>query len=732
LKFLFAGTLLLNALLLFLVQPMVARILLPYLGGAPSVWNTCMVFFQAMLLCGYAYAHLTTRWLSARRQTVLHLILLASAVLCFPLEISESAVQSLNGETQPIWWLLGRLLAMVGLPFFMLSTGGPLLQQWFSTTNQAGARDPYFLYGASNLGSLAALLGYPFLLEPAMRLRQQTWLWAFGYVLLLGLIAACAWARAKLSLAPVEVGVSVETGGVAEPLGWGRRGRWLLLAFVPSTLMLSVTTFLSTDISPVPLLWIIPLALYLVTFILAFARRQWISMRLLSRVGPLLALALVVPMLLHLRGVIWLLAPMHLLFFFIAALICHRQLADERPHASRLTEFYLWMSLGGMLGGLFNSVVAPNLFDSIVEYPLGIVLALLLRPRGERQTVAPRVHWLDFAAPAGVFILTSGLLWLLARQGMPPVKVMLFSLLASMGVASTFASRPLRFGLAMAAIFASGTMFSVMGNRHLLHTERNFFGVLRVARDPNGTFQQFFYGTTLHGQQFLDPRRQCEPLSYYHRNGPLGQAFDAFSASPASPDIAVVGLGTGAMASYARPGENWTYYEIDPSVREIAQDSRYFTYLPKCAATPMNVILGDARLQLRNAANGLYGLIVLDAFSSDAVPTHLLTRQALELYVSKLAPGGRLLFHISNRFLNLRVVTGNLAGSAGLIALASEASPSNLAEGQEPAVWVTMARRAEDLGGLRSDPRWRQLEGDRRIPVWTDDYSNILSVLDWR
>jgi hypothetical protein len=186
------------------------------------------------------------------------------------------------------------------------------------------------------------------------------------------------------------------------------------------------------------------------------------------------------------------------------------------------------------------------------------------------------------------------------------------------------------------------------------------------------------------------------------------------------------------MASYARPGENWTYYEIDPSVREIAQDSRYFTYLPKCAATPMNVILGDARLQLRNAANGLYGLIVLDAFSSDAVPTHLLTRQALELYVSKLAPGGRLLFHISNRFLNLRVVTGNLAGSAGLIALASEASPSNLAEGQEPAVWVTMARRAEDLGGLRSDPRWRQLEGDRRIPVWTDDYSNILSVLDWR
>src|SRR5215510_2653891 len=734
-RLLFAATLLLNALLLFLIQPIVARMLLPYLGGAPAVWNTCMVFYQAMLLGGYAYAHLTTRWLGARRQTILHLILLLSAVFIFPIEVSEKAIQLLDGQAQPVWWLLSRLLVMVGLPFFMLSTGGPLLQQWFSTTNHLAAKDPYFLYSASNLGSLIALLGYPLLMEPALRLRQQSWLWAGGYALLLILIIACALARWKSKVASIESSESIEPSGTdvegrSDQLA--RRARWVLLSFAPSSLMLGVTTHLSTDISPVPLLWIAPLSLYLLTFILAFARRPLISLNRLTRWSPLLGLALILPMLLGIQGLIWLMAPLHLLFFFVAALMCHRRLADDRPEASRLTEFYLWLSAGGALGGLFNSVVAPYVFNSIVEYPLAVALALLLRPRTAVKPEQSRRRWLDLAGPAGVFALNVGLWSMLPRLGVIPIKALLLSLLLPAAICCLFARRPLRFGLAVGALMLGGGFFPGLQDGQTSRVERNFFGVLRVAQDRGGVFQQLYHGTTLHGKQFLDPRRQCEPLSYYHRRGPLGQALEAFASSPASPNVAVVGLGTGAMACYSAPGQSWTFYEIDPAVLEIAQDSRYFTYLQKCTAAPAQMILGDARLQLRSAPREHYGLIMLDAFSSDAIPTHLLTRQALDLYLSKLAPGGRLAFHISNRFLDLRPVIGDLAKSADMICLANEIGEARQDEGQTSALWTVMARHAEDLGGLLNNPDWRRLDGRAQAEIWTDDYSNILGVLKWK
>jgi len=742
-RLLFAATLLLNALLLFLIQPMVARMLLPYLGGAPAVWNTCMVFFQAMLLGGYAYAHLTTRWLGARRQTMLHFILLLAAVFVFPIEISERAIQSLDGQTQPVWWLLGRLVVMVGLPFFMLSTGGPLLQHWFSTTNHLAAKDPYFLYGASNLGSLIALLGYPLLMEPMLRLRQQAWLWAGGYALLLILIVACAMARWKANAASIKSIESIQSIGPPAPdeagaedrsdrLTLARRARWALLSFAPSSLMLGVTTHLSTDISPIPLLWIVPLALYLLTFILAFAQKPLLSLNWLSRWMPLLSLALILSILLRLRGLIWLMAPLHLVFFFVAALVCHRQLADDRPRASQLTEFYLWLSVGGALGGLFNSVVAPSIFNSIVEYPLAIVLALLMRPRAGAQPEHSRNRWLDLAGPAGIGLLTVSLILLLPRLGLLPIHVLLFSAMVSAGISYTFVRRPRRFGLAMGALMLAVSLFPRLQDGQTLRVERNFFGVLRVAQDRGGKFQQLYHGTTLHGRQFLDPQRQCEPNSYYHRRGPLAQALESFASSPASPNVAVTGLGTGAMVYYTAPGQSWTFYEIDPAVLEIAQNSRYFTYLQNCAAAPVKVILGDARLQLRSAPQEHYGLIMLDAFSSDAIPTHLLTRQALDLYLSKLAPGGRLAFHISNRYLDLYPVVGALAKSAGLICLANGKFQVNEDEGELPALWVIMARRAEDLGGLLSDPRWRRLDGQSEAEIWTDDYSNILGVLKWK
>ncbi|MCI0338048.1 MAG: fused MFS/spermidine synthase [Acidobacteria bacterium] len=713
--------------------------LLPYLGGAPSVWTTCIVFFQGMLLGGYAYAHLTTKWLGARRQIVLHLVLLLSAVFFFPPEVSESVVQSLDGQTQPIWWLLVRLSVMVGLPFLMLSTGGPLLQQWFSSTNHVSAKDPYFLYSASNLGSLVALLGYPILMEPVLRLHQQAWLWAGGYVLLLVLIFACALVRWRGVNPSIEsMGPLANDMAKVEGLTLKRRVRWLLLAFVPSSLMLGVTTYLSTDISSVPLLWVIPLSLYLLTFILAFARRQLLSLNLLTRLMPMLSLILILSMLVSLRRPMWLMMLLHLLFFFVASAVCHRRLADDRPPASKLTEFYLWLSFGGVLGGIFNSVVAPAVFNSVVEYPLAIVLALLVRPRAGKQLSGvgraepARLHGLDFAAPVIVFVLIGGLVLLLPRLGLVPIKVLLLSLLASSGISYLFARNPLRFGLAMGALMLGISLFPGLHDEQSLHIDRNFFGVLRVARESDGKFQQLYHGTTLHGRQFLNPQRQCEPLSYYHQSGPLGQALEAFAISPALPNIAVVGLGTGAMASYSRPGQIWTFYEIDPAVLEIAQNSQYFTYLQKCTTTPVKMVLGDARLQLRSASDGHYGLIVLDAFSSDAIPLHLLTREALDLYLSKLAPGGWLAFHISNRHLDLHPVVGNLARSANLICLANKRLPVNEGEGQSLAFWVVLARLPEDLGNLLNDSRWQRLEGSAQADVWTDDYSNILKVLKWK
>ncbi|MGH9938537.1 MAG: spermidine synthase, partial [Blastocatellia bacterium] len=367
---------------------------------------------------------------------------------------------------QPVWWLLGRLLVMVGLPFFMLSTGGPLLQQWFSTTNHLAAKDPYFLYSASNLGSLIALLGYPLLMEPVLRLQQQAWLWAGGYALLLILIIACAMARWKAGAASIEsqAGPPAPDGanaeGQSDRLTLRRRARWALLSFVPSSLMLGVTTHLSTDISPVPLMWIAPLALYLLTFILAFARKPRPSLNRLTRWMPLPGVALILTMLLQVRGLIWLVAPLHLLFFFVAALVCHRQLADDRPGAGRLTEFYLWLSVGGALGGLFNSVVAPSLFNSIVEYLLAVVLALLMRPRGSGQPEQSRKRWLDLAGPAVVYALTAGLVLLLPRLGVAPINVLLLSLLAPAGVGYTFARHPRRFGLAMGALMLGVGFFT--------------------------------------------------------------------------------------------------------------------------------------------------------------------------------------------------------------------------------------------------------------------------------
>jgi hypothetical protein len=730
---LFATTLFVSAALLFWVQPMIAKMLLPLLGGTPAVWNVCLVFFQSVLLAGYAYAHFSTRWLGLRAQSGLHLVLLVGAALLLPMAIPESAVRSLPSQSNPSLWLLGILLAVVGAPFFVVSATSPLLQRWFSMTGHPAAKDPYFLYSASNLGSLVALLGYPLLIEPNLRLPTQSKVWGNGYILLVVLIAMSAisiWKVRSVAPTPNKSPAKVHSPSISPK----RPLRWIAFAFVPSTLMLGVTTYITTDIASIPLLWVVPLALYLLSFILVFARKPWPPPHAVVRALPIAAVTLTFVILSNAVDPVWFLLSVHLLFFFIACLVCHGRLAQERPPPEELTGFYFWMGLGGVLGGAFNALLAPAIFTSVVEYPLAIVLACLLRPEAGQ-------HWdwkKGFVDLGMAVILILGLfaigvaasVTLFALEPGPLSNALIFAIPTV--VCYTFVKRPIRFGFGVGALLLSGFIYLEMHGR-TLYAGRNFFGISRVTSDPSRTFHRFIHGNTTHGRQFIDPSRRCEPLAYYHRSGPFGTIMSAFSIdAPIPPRVAVIGLGAGSMISYAAENQEWTFYEIDPTVIRVAQDRRLFTYLPDCAKIKPHIIAGDARLRLREAPDHHYGLVVLDAFSSDAIPVHLLTRQALALYISKLAEGGTLAMHISNRYLDLAPVVGDLAKDAGLVCLAWDDTIEDKANGKEPSHWVVMARQAKDIATLTRDPRWLPVIGRAKAEVWTDDFSNIMSVFKWK
>jgi len=769
LTILYAATLFSSASLLFWVQPMMAKMLLPLLGGTPAVWNTCMLFFQAMLLAGYAYALAVSKWLTLRQQVVVHTLLLLSTALAFPILISDETVRSVPREGNPSLWLLWTLLTTVGLPFFAVSTNGPLLQKWFAETREASSRDPYFLYAASNAGSLLALLSYPLLVEPGLTLGGQSRLWSLGYALLLVLLAACAFTLLRRQAKPVDDESRAGSAGANEPpgeqtnletnpetspeknpetnspyeatggagvetLSWRRRLRWVALAFVPSSLMLGVTTYFSTDIASLPLLWVVPLSLYLLTLVFAFARRQLFKPRKVARLLPGVALIFVLVYLSGATQPVWLLIFSHLFFFIVAALGCHGLLAEDRPAVRHLAEFYLLLSVGGVLGGLFNALVAPALFDTTLEYPLVIVLACLLLPRsaaGDDARDTSRERWLDAGIPAGVALLTILLALAASRFVSDWVQGLALVVGVPLIVSYLFRRRPVRFALALAACML-GSGFHVSLNRRTLLAERNFFGTLRVTQDKGDDHRWLYHGTTIHGRQSLALDRHCEPLSYYHREGPLGQVFKTFDVQSAGGRVAIVGLGTGATAAYSRAGQSWTFYEINPAVVEIARDPSYFTYLSYCAAAPVEVSLGDARLQLHNAPPAHYALIVLDAFSSDAIPMHLMTVEALDLYLSRLAPGGLVVFHISNRSLDLHPVVADLARARSLVCLSFDDTARDQPGGKEPSQWVVMARRPEDVQTLAADTRWKPLEGRPDRPVWTDDFSNIVSLFKWR
>lgn len=725
---LFSTTLFLSAFLLFVVEPMIAKMALPILGGAPMVWNTCVVFFQATLLAGYAYACGAARWLDVRRHTLAHTALLLASLAALPVVLPAGAIAP--AQASPVPWLLGVLAAAIGIPFLALSTTASVLQHWLSRTRHPSGRDPYFLYASSNLGSLLALAAYPTFIEPALSLRMQARLWATGYAGLVALVGACSllvwrWtdARQERPSAPAD---ATERASRTEH-GW-RPLRWTALAFVPSSLMLAITTFISTDIAAVPLLWVVPLGLYLLTFVLAFGRRREPA-RSLARVAvPLLFVLLVMLLIANVRGPLSLVLPLHLAAFAAAALWCHAELAHTRPEAAHLTGFYFWISLGGMLGGLFNTLAAPLLFSRVAEYPLVIVLGCLLlaTPAGWRD--GRRI--LDLAVPLAAGVVTGALLWWVRARGVSPGLVF-----AALGVPALAAfrerRRPVRFAMTLAAMLVAGGLVGPGGER-LLHAERTFFGVYRVFVDGSGRYHGLAHGTTLHGIESLEPARRHEPLTYFHRTGPFGQALEALPQARRSHELAVVGLGAGTLATYARDGQRWTFFEIDPAIERIARTPAYFTFLPDCGSR-CRVVIGDARLSLARAEGPRYGVIVPDAFSSDAIPIHLMTDEAVSLYLRRLEEGGALLFHISNAHLDLGPILARLAARHHLIAREqTDRRRAGWPEGKSESRWIVMARRRSDLGSLAADPRWHPPAAGTSTPLWTDDFSNILSLLSFR
>ena len=731
-----------SATLLFLVEPMLAKMALPLLGGTPAVWNTCLVFFQSVLLAGYLYAYAATRWLGRRTQIVLHISLAFLFLTVLPLHIPVGWEPPVQGS--PVMWMLGMLSVAVGLPFFLLSSSTPMLQRWFSQSGHRSANDPYFLYAAGNAGSLVGLLAYPLVLEPMLRLREQSRLWSDGYAFFLILTVACGalvWRRLP-EIAVARTAVSQEAGEADRRAAWRQRLRWIAFAFVPSSLMMGVTTALTTDVPAIPLFWVLPLSLYLLSFVLVFAKRPPISHEWLIRRLPFLIVAALVPTLSKARFPLLVLIVLYLLTLFDVALVCHGELVRSRPKVSRLTEFYLWISFGGMLGGVFNALLAPVLFTSVVEFPLVLIFAALLRPPIDQKQEAPgnaaRARRNDWLLPAALGLCLAAVIVGLMHLGLRPgrlLDILIFGF--SMLWCLSFGKRPLRFAAGVAALLVASSLYTGPFGE-ILHTERSFFGISRVTTDPAGKFRKLFHGGTSHGIQSLDPAQSREPLAYYTRSGPAGDILQALQARTLyggnrKPNCAVVGLGAGAMACYVQPGESLTFYEIDPVVKRIATNPRYFTFLSQCAPDA-GIVLGDARLKLRQAPDGSYDLIVLDAFSGDMIPMHLLTREALALYVRKLASGGMIAFHISNLYLDLAPTLGAQARDAGLECLMADdtnVSQAQIDTGKFPSRWMIMARSRADLGALATDPRWKTAKVPAGTQVWTDDYSNLLRMIKW-
>ena len=726
----FAVALFISAFLLFVIQPMFTKMVLPLLGGSPGVWNTAMLFFQTVLVAGYAYAHLI-RTLEIRHQLLSHSLVLLLGLISLPVSIIGIGTPPV--DSTPVLWLIGLLMASVGLPFFALSASAPLLQHWFARTGHALAQDPYFLYAASNVGSILALLSYPVLIEPNFKLQEQSQLWAIGYISLILLIATCALLlqarRSKLEESPVI------TQSTRETPDWGRRLHWAILAFAPSSLLLGVTAHITTEIAAVPLLWVIPLALYLLTFVMTFARRPPLPHSWLVKAQPFFVIWVAITFSRTLVNSLLLILP-HLLVFFVTAMVCHGELVRRRPLVRDLTDFYLWIGIGGMMGGVFNAIIAPILFESVLEYPLALILACMLRPT--LATADRRITLHDFLYPFSLFLLLAVpilamdfKLTMTEQHGRIAVLGLgLFFILLSMFIYS-FRLKPIRFGLGVGVLVTmSGILFAT---DEIVFRERSFFGVHTVKITDAGDYRYLIHGSTVHGAQHTDPERWKDKLTYFHTEGPIGQLFSA--PRPKSfRQIGVLGLGTGTLSCYRKTGQTWTFFEIDPVVIQIARDSNYFHYMPECAGNS-EVVLGDGRLSLNKMSDEQFDLLLMDAFASDSVPVHLITQEALNLYMKKLTPDGLVAFNISNRYMNFIPVLAKLAESKGFSIRVNKyrtSDPEAYASYIFSSDWAVIARTPEALQFLDDETGWEHIKAETKQRLWTDNFSNIVGILKWR
>ena len=721
-----------SALLLFSVQPLFTKMVLPRLGGSTAVWSVAMVFFQSLLLAGYAYAHYLMQLRNRLIPVAVHLVLLVIALLTLPLSIA-------NGWGEPptsgyAFWLLGLFAVSIGLPFFALAANNPLLQAWFVRTGHPSGPDPYFLYASSNIGSFLALLSYPVLLEPMFTLRAQNLIWTGGYGLLIVLIASCG---VLLLRSPAVAGVDLDDAEAPAP-PWILRARWIFLAAVPSGLLIAVTAHISTDVAAAPLLWVLPLSLYLLTWVLVFQSHPLLPHKWMLMAQPLAITGVIV--LLAVGGEQNLLLTLggHQLCFFVIAMACHGELARTRPAAKYLTGFYVALSFGGMVGGFFAGLLAPFMFSWIAEYPILLALAALCRPPGgeERFPRWSSWYWPFLAVLAVVLIAPSWsngkiMSWLVAHRVWVAAAVGALSALLALGLNANRWKIFATVAVALVLIRAYPT------DEGRVETVRSFFGVHKIVVTPRGRYHVLMHGTTIHGAEKFRNNDgtpvtgRPEAITYYHRDGGIGQAIAAVRERKGGPlRVAVIGLGAGTLTCASEPGENWKFFEIDQTMVDTARDPKYFTYIQNCEPD-LKPVIGDARLTFAKEPDGLYDLIIVDAYSSDAIPIHLATVEAMKIYKDKLAPQGAVVMHVSNRHLELSSVVVGIAEENDLKSWVYSEDSNRDNEYIFATSVVVSAREEADVGKLASSENWTLDEAEENQRVWTDDYSNVLGAV-WR
>ncbi|MDF1796126.1 MAG: fused MFS/spermidine synthase [Coxiellaceae bacterium] len=657
---LYTITLFLSATLLFWVQPLLAKMLLPHFGGSPSVWNTCMMYFQGTLLAGYLYAHFSSRLLPLKWQPILQIILLASGLIFLPF---YAPTHWAGLEQSPTFSLIRLLVSTTIIPILAISASAPILQRWFALSDHPDAKDPYFLYAASNIGSLLALIAFPFLIEPLLTTSTQRWVWAGGFVLLLLLTMLCAY-RAFIQ-SPTRAS-DEKASQLSKDIDWKKRAYWILLAFIPSSLLLGLTTYITTDIASTPLFWIIPLVLYLLSFIIVFSRKPIIT----PFIAAFLQLLFLIPFVsVFLRGAhsfnYWIILLINLFLFFATSIVLHGELVKRRPHASHLTEFYLWMAFGGFLGGVFNTLVAPLLFVDVIEYPIMIAIAILVKP----------------PIPIKRYVIFSAI-----------IVIVLFQ------------------------------QFVLNNGSNAIYTVRNFFGTLRVVRQ-NGNQHVLMHGTTSHGIEIRDMKPEQNAKGYYHA---VEDIIKLMHKKQSALNIGIIGLGTGMTSCFVKPDDTLTYYEINPAIIDIASNPTYFSFLTQCPPSG-GIVLGDARLRLVEAKQHRYDLLVVDAFNSDSIPVHLITEEAILLYFQKLKFNGVLLLHISNRHINLvRVLSAN--SYANNITPMAKGYRKDIKTASFGAHWVAISKSPGRISALKTQG-WHGLSMAAAKYRWRDDYSNIVREL---